>query len=195
MAGRWAFAAVLVSFGAPASDRAWAEAASAEPRDSREPPGVEADPPLDVVRLRLLRNETRRWQLLATVPADDSFDDWAFGGVQGETRFRDQLDKLLQRRIREVEQIFQLTDAQRRKLLLAGRGDIKRLLEVIDDARSEFQLARSDLHRLTELRSDLRLVELRIIEGPFGLGSLFDKTLRKMIDEKLLRRRRAAGGR
>jgi hypothetical protein len=159
--------------------------------DSREPTRAETEPPVDMVRLRLLRNEIRRWQLQASVPAEDSFDDWAFGGEEGEKRFRHQLDRLLQRKIREVEQIFQLTDAQRQKLRLAGRGDIKRLLEMVEDARSEFRQARSDLNRLTELRNDLRLVELRVTEGPFEMGSLFAKTIRKMMEEKQLQRRRS----
>jgi len=170
---------------------------------------------VDIIRLRLLRYETRRWQIEAAtrdagkiparedagdgakpepvpiIPAEDSFDDWAFGGKSGEERFRNQLDKLLQRKIHEVEQVFQLTEAQRRKLKLAGRGDIQRLLEMVEDARREFQLARSDLRRLAELQKDLRLVELRVSDGLFEMGSLFAKTLRKMIDEKQLIRRAA----
>ena len=124
---------------------------------------------------------------LPIIPAEDSFDDWAFGGKEGEKRFRNQLDTLLQTKgPKEVEQIFRLTEPQRRKLKLAGRGDIQRLLEMVDDARKEFQLARLNIRRLTELQKDLRLVELRVSDGLFEMGSLFAKTLRKMIDEKQL---------
>ena len=125
------------------------------------------------------------------IPAEDSFDDWAFGGKDGERRFRAQLDKLLQRKIQDIEQVFLLTEAQRRKLKLAGRGDIQRLLEMVEDARSEFQLARTNLRRLTELQKNLRLVELRVSDGLFEIGSLFAKTLRKLVEEKQLARRSA----
>jgi hypothetical protein len=180
----------------------------------------DAEPPVDVLRLRLLRNETRRWQLEAKtrsaaperprddaeegagkpepesiIPAEDSFDDWAFGGEDGARRFRDQLDKLLVSKILEVEQVFRLTHAQRQKLMLAGRGDLLRLLDVVEDARSEFQRARWDIDRLTELRKDLGFVDLRVTEGPFEMGSLFSKTLRKMLDEKQLVRRPTSGAR
>ena len=123
------------------------------------------------------------------IPVEDSFDDWAFGDKGGEARFRSQLDKLLQKRVHEVEQVFQLTEAQRRKLKLAGRGDIQRLLDMVENARTEFQLARLNIRRLAELQRDLRLVELRVSDGLFEMGSLFTKTLRKMVDEKQLVRR------
>jgi hypothetical protein len=184
-------------------------------RGSGDPSALPTETPLDVVRLRLLRYEARRWQIEAAaqnkgqnllrndvldeatpepapiIPAQDSFDDWAFGGKAGEQRFRNQLDKLLRRKVNEVEQFFQLTEAQRRKLTLAGRGDIQRLLEMVEDARKEFQLARTNVRRLAELQKDLRLVELRVSDGLFEMGSLFAKTLRKMVDEKQLVRRSA----
>lgn len=180
----------------------------------------DAEPPVDVLRLRLLRNDTRRWQHEAkerekaptapqddaaeevgkpepasSIPAEDSFDDWAFGGVDGARRFRDQLEKLLRRKIHEVDQVFRLTVAQRQKLMLAGRGDLLRLLDVVEDARSEFQRARLDSDRLTDLRKDLGFVDLCVTNGPFEMVSLFSKTLHKMLDEKQLVRRPTTGAR
>ena len=182
-------------------------------RGTEDSSAMTAEPAVDVIRLRLLRYEARRWQIEAAaqskvqnpprddaedgakpepapiIPAEDSFDDWAFGGKAGEQRFRSQIDKLLEKKIHEVEQIFQLTEVQRRKLKLAGRGDIQRLLEMVEDARREFQLARLNIKRLAELQKNLRLVELRVNDGLFDMGSLFAKTLRKMVDEKQLVRR------
>jgi len=163
-----------------------------EPRVSRMPreqilEQLEAapdEPPVDVVRLRLLCNEIRRWMREASVPDEDSFDDWAFGGEQGAKRFRDQLDNLLQSKLQVVDRVFQLTEQQRRKVKLAGRGDIKHLLEMVDDSRREFQRARLDMKRLPELQRQLRLVDLRVSKGPFEAGSILAKTLRKMFEEK-----------
>jgi hypothetical protein len=174
-------------------------------------------PAVDLVRLRLLRMETRRWQQEAQrnggmmapprdpgadapaavpiIPAEDSFEDWAFGGAEGARRFRQQLDKLLAKKLREVEQIFQLTEPQRQKLKLAGKGDLQRLLDLIEEAHREFEQARTEASRLAELQKQLRLVEMRIAEGPFEMGSLFSKTLRKLYDADQLRRRvRGPGG-
>ncbi len=117
------------------------------------------------------------------------FDEWAFGGVAGARRFRVRLENLLRNKIDEVEQMFVLTAAQRDKLRLAGHGDIKRLLDAIEDARREFDKAKHDIDRLREVQKDLRSVDLRVSSGPFELGSLFHKTLLKMFDEKQLKRK------
>jgi hypothetical protein len=170
-----------------------------------------SDGAVDLVQLRLLRMETRRWQMEAgrnggmmgparnpdpdvagaepIIPAEDSFEDWAFGGTEGAKRFRQQLDKLLEKKLREVEQIFLLTDAQKRKLKLAGKGDLQRLLDIVEDAHREFDHARTEASRLVELQKQLRLVDVRVSEGPFEMGSLFSKTLRKLYDADELRRR------
>lgn len=144
------------------------------------------DEPVDMVRFRLLRNEIPRWTRLASITDEDSFDDWAFGGEQGEKRFRDQLDTILETKLQVVDRVFQLTESQRRKLKLAGRGDIKHLLDMVDGSRQEFQRACLDARRLPELQKRLRLIELRVSDGPFEAGSILAKTLRKMADEKEL---------
>ncbi len=170
-----------------------------EPRASRMPreqifvqlEAAPAEPPVDVVRLRLLSNEIRRWMREASIPDEDSFDDWAFGGEQGEKRFRDQLDDLLHSKLQAVDRLFQLTEPQRRKVKLAGRGDIKHLLEMVNDSRREFERACLDIRRLPELQKQLRLVDLRVSIGPFEAGSILAKTLRKMFDEKELTARPA----
>ncbi len=150
-----------------------------------------AEPPVDVVRLRLLCNETRGWMREASIPDEDSFDDWAFGGEQGEKRFRDQLDNLLQSKLQVVDRVFQLTEQQRRKVKLAGRGDIKHLLEMVNDSRREFERASLDIRRLPELQKQLRLVDLRVSNGSFEAGSILAKTLGKMFDEEELTARPA----
>ncbi len=180
---------------------------------------------IDLVRLRLFRNETLRWSILARgrnlgrlqkvpivdpaadvepaadedappapapiIPEEDSFDDWAFGGEAGARRFREQLDGLLEKKLRGVDTLFVLTEPQRKKLQLAGKGDIRRVLELVDRARDEYARARADAGRLAELQKDLKLIELRITDGLFEDRSLFTKTLRKMFDDRQLTRKPA----
>jgi hypothetical protein len=124
----------------------------------------------------------------AIVP-DSAFDEWAFGGKSGASRFRDLLERMLRKKVIDVDRMFLLTDRQRQKLRLAGHGDIKRLLEKIEDTRREFDLAKSDPERLNEVRKTLRSLESMVSLGPFEFGSLFDKTLRKMFNENQLTRR------
>ena len=143
-------------------------------------------PPIDIVRFRLLRNEIPRWIRLEGIVDDDSFEDWAFGGELGEKRFRDQLDALLETKLQAVNRVFQLTEAQRRKVKLAGLGDIKHLLDMVGDSRQEFRRAHLDARRLPVLQKQLRQVEVRVLDGPFESGSILAKMLRKMFDTKEL---------
>ncbi len=150
-----------------------------------------AEPPVDVVRLRLLRNEIRRWIRDDTIPDEDSFDEWAFGDEQGENRFRQQLDKLLLSKLEKIDRVFQLTEQQRRKVKLAGHGDIKHLLTLVDQSRVEFQRAVLEIGRLPELQKLLLQIDLRVSNGPFEAGSILAKTLRKMFDEERIKTRPA----
>jgi len=77
-----------------------------------------------------------------------------------------------------------LSDADEEKLVLAGRGDIKRFFDKVEMMRSGFEEARKDisdgqdfLHRLTPLSQEFQF-------GPFRDHSLFAKTLRKIEREK-----------
>lgn len=54
---------------------------------------------------------------------------------------RRQLDVTLQREIRGLDQLCQLTELQEQKLKLAGQGDIKRLLDRVDAARRQLEPA------------------------------------------------------
>jgi hypothetical protein len=136
-----------------------------------------------------VRPETRDRAERGVIVSDAVFDDWALGGAAGAKRFRDHLETMLRKRIGQVEQMFLLTPAQRQKLTLAGHGDIKRLLETVEDARRDFDLASGDVTRLSEIRKNLRVLDVAVSYGPFEIGSLFEKTLRKMFDEKKLKKR------
>ncbi|MFO0890155.1 MAG: hypothetical protein U0790_13575 [Isosphaeraceae bacterium] len=169
---------------------------------------------VDLVRFRLLRMQSLRWEEDAKrgivepvsrqdpapreegaaprepmIPVEDSFEDWAFDGMAGAAKFRQQLEKLLDRKLAEVKQVFHLSEAQERKLRLAGKGDVQRVLDLIEQTRREFERSRSNPDRLVELRRNLRLIELRVSDGLFEMDSLLTKTLRKLYDGKQLVRR------
>jgi hypothetical protein len=96
--------------------------------------------------------------LAADVPEDPDGSDtieWTLG-IADETirRFlyrknedaadgRRLLDASLERRIKGVDQICSLTDAQKRKLRLAGRGDIKRFFDRVETVRPKLQRAQA----------------------------------------------------
>jgi hypothetical protein len=126
----------------------------------------------------------RRINLNTAVVNRENFDGWLFEDAGDEAaRFR-HLEKLLRRRVDAAAREHKLTPPQRAKLQLAGRGDIKRFFDQVEDRRREFETERrvyqngmAALRRLEPLVQAFR-------DGPFGDGSLFVKTLQRINDEQ-----------
>jgi hypothetical protein len=71
---------------------------------------------------------------------DAQFDQWVFGnmGVANAGVARNKLESLLTLHVDALERTCGLTPVQKKKLLLAGRGDIKRFFDRIEDLRKKF---------------------------------------------------------
>jgi hypothetical protein len=114
----------------------------------------------------------------------ENFDRWLFAdGRCGEERWR-HLEAILRARVEAEAREHKLTDPQRAKLRTAGRGDIKRFFDQVEQKRSAFEADRRNVNAgLAALR---RLDSLSEIyrRGPFGDGSLFAKTLQKIDDDR-----------
>jgi hypothetical protein len=125
------------------------------------------------------------------VVAEETFDRWLFGSTGDAESGRGYLEILLRRKVEDVNQARELTPIQRKKLVLAGRGDIKRLFDRIEEERKEFHRIRTDPDRCGEFLRELQPLRVTIRQGPFEFGSIFAKTLKKMLDEGQLARRGA----
>ena len=90
----------------------------------------------------------------AFVMNDAQFDQWVFGnmGVANAGVARNKLDSLLTLHVDDLERTCGLTPVQKKKLLLAGRGDIKRFFDRIDDLRKKFD---QEQERSEPVRADL----------------------------------------
>jgi hypothetical protein len=125
----------------------------------------------------------------------DYFDRTVFGGDEPEAvaEARRRLDRLLRREIDALDWPCQLTDAQKQKLELAGRGDISRLFEDVREQRAKFEkLAdetdgeEADFGPLYEIANS---AEATMASNPFQEGSLFAKVLSKSaVGEQAARR-------
>jgi hypothetical protein len=112
--------------------------------------------------------------------AEENFDQWVFGGrTVAATRGR--LDSQLAIRIEAVAQVGELTDAQRQKFQLAGRGDIRRFLDRVEEQRKKFLLVRKDQNKIGELWQEIQPLQMTINAGLHGDGSLFAKTLKTIL--------------
>jgi hypothetical protein len=126
------------------------------------------------------------------VVAEETFDRWLLGSTGDTDSARAYLESLLQRKVDDINQVRKLSPAQRKKLILAGRGDIKRLFDRIEDERKEFHRLRTDADQCGEFLRELQPLRVTIRQGPFDFGSIFAKTLKKMLDEGQLARRSAS---
>jgi hypothetical protein len=113
----------------------------------------------------------------------ENFDLWLVG-EDSAARPERHLEEILLTSIRDAAREHDLNAGQRRKLQLAGRGDIKRFFDRVEDRRRGFETERQRFQ--TGLAALQRLNDLSEIyhKGPFGDGSLFAKTLRKIEDDR-----------
>ena len=70
-----------------------------------------------------------------------------------------------------------MTDAQRQKLELAGRGAIQRLLEGIEERKKKLQLVKDDEKQADRLHDEIEELQRSVESGPFGRGTVFRKSL------------------
>jgi hypothetical protein len=116
------------------------------------------------------------------------FDDLIFGNRK-EGDVRDRLLAVLKQRIKYLKDGYALSPAQEQKLLLAGKGDLKRLFDEVEDARSLFEQARTDEDRLRAFLQDVAMLRFRLSANLFDGQSLFTKAFLKMRSEKQLVRK------
>lgn len=116
------------------------------------------------------------------VYTDDNFDQWVFGGGKGAATVRASFDALLAMHLDEIDRACGLSDAQKAKLRLAGRGDVKRIFDVYAEKKKKFQVVKADQNRINEVLQDIQPLQAIIAAGPFGEGSLFVKTLGKTLE-------------
>ncbi|MDR3633202.1 MAG: hypothetical protein P4L84_05145 [Isosphaeraceae bacterium] len=113
------------------------------------------------------------------VYTDQAFDLYAFGRADGALAWQLRLATQLEQEVERVAVERQLTPAQKEKLRLAGKGDIKRHVDWIDAKRKQFETVRRDRLKGREL-----LIELRTVAGsrfqPWMESSFYDKVLKKI---------------
>lgn len=114
---------------------------------------------------------------------EENFDQWVFGGGGNAPAIQARMTSLLNLRIDEISRISQLSDPQKKKLLLAGRGDLKRLMDQVEQKRKEFQLVRNDQNKFMQFYQTLQSIQMSVQTGPFGDdASIFSKTIKKTLD-------------
>jgi hypothetical protein len=128
-------------------------------------------------------------RLRARIPVG-TLDQLVFGNGQNAENGRRRLDALLNQKIIAVDQFCQLTENQKQKLQLAGRGDIKRFTDRVESLRPAFQqvhviVDENDAREVStwagKLAWDTKTLRSTLGLGLFEDGSLFAKTLRSSV--------------
>jgi hypothetical protein len=116
----------------------------------------------------------------AFVMNDDQFDQWVFGnmglGTAGSARNR--LDSLLTLNVDDLERTCGLTPVQKKKLLLAGRGDIKRFFDRVEEIRQRFTKGQNDQNQFAQLWQEVQPLRNAYHAGFFGEDSIYAKALK-----------------
>ena len=110
---------------------------------------------------------------------DANFDQWIFQndnqtGIGGA---RQRLDQLLDLRIDYLDRACKLTDAQKMKLKLAGRGDIKRFVDLYEKIKRKFELVKNDQQKMQEIWQDINPLQMMWQFGLFDEDSFLGKSL------------------
>jgi hypothetical protein len=112
------------------------------------------------------------------------FDQRVSGRVPGINEVRDRYESALKSRIDRTVRLYGLSEAQKKKLQLAGRGDIKRLLDRVEDTRKKARMPARDADEFQAVVPDDRPLHLMPIGELFGEGSLFAKTLKTTVTKE-----------
>ena len=111
-----------------------------------------------------------------------NFENWIWQGAASTMEAgRERLQTLLDIELSDVSRTCQLDDAQRKKLLLAGRLDIQRFLDRYQRLRRKFLKIRNDQNAMNAFWGEMSPLQQEIQGGLFGNNSLFRGVIAKTL--------------
>jgi hypothetical protein len=113
----------------------------------------------------------------APVWTDQMFDQWVFQQDRNAAGARRRLNAFLELRIEEVDRACKLTDAQKKKLQLAGKGDFKRFFDRYQTVKRKFQLVKNDQQKINQIWQDISPLQTSLQAGLFHEDSFLVKAL------------------
>lgn len=111
-----------------------------------------------------------------------NFENWIWQGAASTMEAgRERLQTLLDIELSDVMRNCQLDEAQRKKLLLAGRLDIQRFLDRYQRLRRKFLKIRTDQNAMNAFWGEMSPLQQEIQGGLFGNNSLFRGVIAKTL--------------
>lgn len=119
--------------------------------------------------------------MMAFEYTEEMFDQWVYGGNGDGKDHRARLDRLLDLTVENVDRVCTLASAQKSKLQLAGRRDVQKFAERVEEARTKFQAVKSDQEKIGEVLQEIQPLQRLLQAGLFADGSFFSKTLKTLL--------------
>ena len=113
----------------------------------------------------------------------ENFDRWLFADGLSEEGRQKRLDEILHARVEAAARTHRLSELQRAKLLHAGKGDIKRFFEAVEQGRHQFEIDRRNFNSGYRTLRNLDSLSQLYRDGPFGDGTLYAKMLRRIVSD------------
>jgi hypothetical protein len=112
-------------------------------------------------------------------PAEEA---WAFGMKRAEAQAR--VETRLNLEIEWIERCCRITEEQKKKLQITGRGDLKRFFDRVDEVRRKRRDAGDNQARRDEIDMEMQSLQAQLTEElPFH-GSMFAKTLTRTLSDR-----------
>ena len=116
--------------------------------------------------------------------SDDNFDMWLFGGGRNSQAAQTRLESILSLEVDRLDKNCSMTDTQKKKLMLAGRGDIKRFFDKVAEKKRKFDQLKNDQNRVGEIFQEIQPLQMTFNAGIFNDGSFFAKTVKNTLNEE-----------
>jgi hypothetical protein len=130
----------------------------------------------DVCDARMLEEMATARALLA------QFEQWVFQEDGNASMARRRLDSQLTWQIDSIDRASTLTEPQKIKLRLAGRGDIKRFFDRCESVKRKYQSSEHEMQNfLREIQQDIHSLRVTWQGGLFRGDSLLVKSLRNTL--------------
>jgi hypothetical protein len=133
---------------------------------------LRADDDDDLVEIR---PEVQRQMLQGKIRISArNIDAWIYGN---QASGRERLDASLVRKIAELARGCGLSDDQKQKLSLAGKGDIQRFVSRVNDLKAKWESEGIPRDQFNAMYQETRPLHAALQQGLFESGSLYEKTL------------------
>ncbi|MHC5542435.1 hypothetical protein ACYOEI_29785, partial [Singulisphaera rosea] len=110
-----------------------------------------------------------------------SFERWAYSPYANREAMQAELDARLEARLRELDEVYDLSPLQEKKLRLAARGDFRRIFEVVDQMQGRFESLPANANQAIAFHREMRPVRNDLFADPLGDASFLEKVLTKTL--------------